>query len=198
MSDDVDEPVMRGTPITRGGGRLIRVGWRAEGYSVSTATEKAYLVYTILLLAIAIPLGVTVAYSVHVLYAGFAAPQLAKVVPEINNFPNLIQLMIYYATLFCGGVIFWHIRAMVGSVLVRGSTKLHDGYGIVEQRRRASVKRKRVYLLLIFLVMAAWFLPALEDYIPIRIDEAVHLFLTSLLFLPVLEGVVFKVWKQQA
>ena len=197
MSDDDDQPVMKGTPITRSGGRLIRVGWRAEGYSVNASTEKAYFIYTMLLLAVAILLGIVVAYSVDVLYFTFIGPQVAKVVPEIKHFPNLIRLMIYYSTLFCGGIIFWHIRAMVGSVLVRGSTRLHEGYSIVEQRRRASIKRKRAYLFFILLAVAVWFFPEAEGLLPFPMDASVHLFLTSILILPVAEGIVFKMWKRQ-
>ena len=97
--DDLDEeeaekPVMRGTPITRAGGRFIRVGWRAEGYSVSSGAKTTYQVYTILLFLLAIAVGITVAYWAEFVFFNFASPLIAKVWPDVKNYPSLFQLLI--------------------------------------------------------------------------------------------------------
>lgn len=182
------EPEIKGTPITRGGGRFIRVGWRAVGYSVDDATEQRYRLYGLLLFVLAVAVGVATAYGVGFVFFHYVAPLASRVVPAINYYPEFIRLAIYLATLGLGGVIFWHIRAKIGERLVAGSTRLHDGFSLLEQRRRGCLQRKRQRIPMVLVIAAIAF-------VPLGLSQSLQAFLILVPLYFLLEGIVFQLWK---
>lgn len=181
------EPQMKGTPITRGGGHLIRVGWRAVGYSVDDATESSYRLYSILLFVLAVAVGVAVVYAAEFVFFTYAVPLASKVTPIFRDYPEAFRLLIYMSTLGFGGLIFWHLRVKMGESLVRGATKLHDGYSLLEQRRRASLKRKRERIPLIVGIL-------LVVFVPHDMSSSLQAFLILILLYLLVEGIVFQIW----
>lgn len=184
------EPQMKGTPITRGGGHLIRVGWRAVGYSVDDATESSYRLYSILLFVLAVAVGIAVVYAAEFVFFTYAVPLASKVTPIFRDYPEAFRLLICLSTLGCGGLVFWHLRAKMGESLVKGATKLHDGFSLVEQRRRASLKRKRERIPLIVVIL-------LVVFVPHGMSSSLQAFLTLIPLYLLVEGIVFQVWQQK-
>lgn len=159
MDEDDEQPVMKGTPITRGGGHFIRIGWRAEGYSVSNAVAGKYQLYTWLLLLTAVIGGFGGGYGVCYVYFQFAEPLVFKVIPIVRYYPMVVEFLIFLTSLLVSFGLYWHVRAKLGHSLVKGATKLHNGYDPVDQRRRASLKRKRAFLFHILLLAGIAFAP---------------------------------------
>lgn len=153
MDEDDEKPVMKGTPITRGGGHFIRVGWWAKGYSVSSDVAGKYKLYSSLLLILALIGGFGGGYGVCYVYFEFAEPLVYKVIPTIRYYPTVVEFLIFLTSLVVSFGLYWHVRAKVGEQLVAGANKLHDGYNPIDQRRRASLKRKRGFLLHILLLV---------------------------------------------
>lgn len=178
---------MKGTPITRGGGRLIRVGWRSVGYSVDDATKSQYQLFSALLFMLAVAVGVGTAWGASFVFFTYAVPLTMKVTPIFRDYPQIFLLLIYLSTLFFGGLIYWHLRAKIGESLVKDATKLHDGYDLLEQRRRGSLKRKRQRIPLLLIIAALVFAPH-----GLSSSLTTFLILIPLYFL--VEGIVFQVW----
>ncbi len=177
---------MRGTPITRGGGRLVRVGWRSVGYSVDDATKGRYRIFSMLLFLLAVSVGVATAWGASFIFFTYAVPLATKVTPIFRDYPQIFLLLIYLSTLFFGGLIFWHLRAKMGESLVKGGTKLHDGFELLEQRRRSSLKRKRQRIPLLLIIAGLAFAPH-----GLSSSLTTFLILIPLYFL--VEGIVFQV-----
>ena len=180
-----------GSLIKRGGGHLIRVGWRAAGYSVDASIATRYKLYTALLFLLALAVGVATVYGASFVFYSFAVPLASKVTPFFKNYPDLFQLLIYGSTLVFGGLIYWHIRALVGMRLVNGAPKLHDGFSLLEQRRRGSARRKRVRIPLLVLILALGFAP-------LGLERSLQVFLVLIPLFFLLEGIVFQLWKPKA
>lgn len=153
MDEEDENPVMKGTPITRGGGHLIRVGWWAKGYSVSSSTAGKYKLYSWLLLLAALIGGFGGGYGVCYIYFEFAEPLAYRVIPSMRYYPMVVEFLIFLTALLVSFGLYWHTRVKVGEALVKGATKLHDGYDPIDQRRRGSLKRKRAYLFHILLLI---------------------------------------------
>lgn len=153
MDDDDEMPVMKGTPITRGGGHFIRVGWRAKGYSVNSATAGKYKLYSWLLLLTAIIGGFGGGFAVCFVYFEYAEPLAYRVFPTVRYYPMVMEFLIFLTSLLVSFGLYWQVRAKVGEAMVEGATKLHDGYNPIDQRRRGSLKRKRAYLFHILLLI---------------------------------------------
>ena len=177
---------MTGTPITRGGGKLIRVGWRGVGYSVDRSIQAKYRVWKAVLLLLALAAGVGTAYGAGYVLFNFAAPLIAKVAPFIKNYPQVWWLLIYGSTLVFGGLIYWHIRAKVGEGLVKGQSPLDEGRSVLEQRQRRSLKRKRERFLLLAGLAIVWFAP-------LDLETSMQLFLTGMMAFLLVEGIYFQI-----
>lgn len=179
------EPEMKGTPITRGGGRFIRVGWCAVGYSVDQATQSRYRALRVGLFVVAVALGVLVVQGTSYVFFTYASPLAAKFVPAFKNYPQLFQLLIYLSTLLLGGLIFWHLRAKAGERLVRGQAPVHQGYGLLEQRRRGSLQRKRERIPLVVFM-------AVVLFAPLGLTSSLKVFLTLIPAYFLAEGIYFQ------
>ncbi|WP_262694091.1 hypothetical protein [Kordiimonas aquimaris] len=177
---------LKGTPITRGGGKLIRVGWRGVGYSVDRSIQTKYRIWKAVLLLLALAVGVGTALGAGFVFFNFAAPLIAKIAPFISNYPQVWWLLIYGSTLVFGGLIYWHIRAKVGEGLVRGQTPLDEGRSVLEQRQRRSLKRKRERFLLLVGLALVWF-------VPIEIVFSMQLFLSGIMVFLLVEGIYFQI-----
>ena len=176
----------KGTPITRGGGKLIRVGWRGVGYSVDRSVQTRFRIWKAVLLVLALAVGVGTAYGAGFVFFTSVAPQAVKVLPFIKNFPQLWWLLIYGSTLVFGGLIYWHIRAKVGESLVKGQTPLDKGRSVLEQRARRSIKRKRERFMLLVGI-------AVLVFAPLGLSFAMKLFLIGIMGFLLVEGIYFQI-----
>lgn len=183
--EDKAEPKVRGTPITRSGVRLIRVGWRAVGYSVESSVGSRYRLYSILLLVLAALVGIGVVYGASYLFFGFVSPLASQVLPMIKDYPGIFEMLIYFSTLVIGGAIYWHIRGKLGESMVRGRTPVHAGYSLFEQRRRGSLRRKRLQIPLLAVI-------AIVIFVPLGLSYALKMFLVLLGAFFLLEGIYFQ------
>lgn len=175
----------KGTPITRSGGYLIRVGWKAVGYSVERAVDNRYRMVRVILFVAALVIGIGVAVGANYVLFNVAMPLILKVFPDAKNYPELWKLLIYLSTLFFGGLIYWHIRAKAGEAMVKGAVPVHAGFGLVDQRRRAAKARKReITLLLIVLVLVL--------VAPLGLGFGLKIFLALVAGYFLVEGLYFK------
>lgn len=160
MDDTTDTPVeMTGTPITRSGGYLIRIGWRAVGYSVDRDTESRYRTARAILFMLALVVGVGTAMAVEYVFFTLISPKAVEYLPWIRNSPELWRLVIYGLTLVCGGFIYLLVLASVGKGMVKGRQPFDEGYSLLEQRRRGSFKKKRILIPLFLLLVGIFFAP---------------------------------------
>ncbi len=181
----MSELEMKGTPITRGGGRFIRVGWRAAGYSVDEATKTKYRIWRVVLFLLAVAAGVAVVEGASYVFFTFALPLAVKVFPFLKNYPQIYMLLIYLSTLFFGGLVFWHIKARVGESLVKGQNPVHPGFSLLEQRQRACMRRKRERIPLLIAV-------GVLVFAPLGLTTSLQLFLVLIPLFFLLEGVFFQ------
>lgn len=151
---------MTGTPITRGGGHFIRVGWRAKGYSVDSATAGKYRTYKILLFILAVAVGVGVSWGASFIFYTFVAPLAAKVTNLVKFYPQIWRFLIYGSTVFFGGIIYWHLRAKMGEALVKGKEAVDNGANLLAQRRRTAFVRKRERIPMVMAIFAVNFFAA--------------------------------------
>lgn len=177
---------MKGTPITRGGGKLIRVGWRGVGYSVDRSIQTKYRIWKAVLFVLAIAVGVATVWGAGFVFFELVAPIASQYLPIIKNSPQLFWLLIYGSTLVFGGLIYWHIRAKVGEGLVRGKTPLDEGRSVLEQRQRRSFKRKRERILLLVGIAAVIFAP-------LGLKLGMQLFLIGIMAFLLVEGIYFQI-----
>jgi hypothetical protein len=176
---------MQGTPITRSGGYLIRVGWRAAGYSVDSATETRYQTVKILFGVLAILAGLATVYGVEYLLFDILDPLVGERTRLIREHPGLWRLMIYMATLLFGVLIYLQLLVMVGNHLVKGHEKRDDGFSFLAQRRRAAFSKKREYLAAIIGLVVIWALPMV-------FNQPLQLVLTLILLVRIGEGLLIK------
>jgi len=177
---------IKGTPITRGGGYLIRVGWRAVGYSVDKATESRYRMMKAVLLLIAILVGIGAVFLAEYVLFDIVDPIIEGRTKLIRSHPELWRLLIYVLTVFFGGLIYLQITASVGNHMVKGASKRDDGLSFIEQRRRIAFSRKREFLVGILAVAAIWLAPV--DF-NMALKATVSLLIAARLF----EGLYLKV-----
>lgn len=176
-----------GTPITRSGGYLVRIGWKAEGFSVDAKTEGRYRAARIALTVLAIFVGVGVALFGEWLLFQVVNPIIRSRYSFIVDYPSFWQLVIYGLTFVCGWVVYRFILARVGSGLVKGAEKRDDGYSLIEQRRRAAFSKTGEFLFG-FLLLAGWI-----GYVFYAAEwSALQLFILLLLLARIGEGFLFK------
>jgi hypothetical protein len=193
MSEQTGTSGTSGTSIKRAGGYLVRVGWKAEGYSVDTKTEGRYRLVKFLLAALAVAVGIAVALFGEWLLFDVVGPLVRSRTTLIAFYPMLWQLLIYGLTFICGWYIYRSILARMGNKMVHGFERRDEGFSVLEQRRRAAFSRKRDYLagvigLGLLLSPAIW--P--EDYGSLR------LFVGLLILSRIVEGLLFKFWLTKA
>lgn len=176
---------MTGTPITRSGGYLIRVGWRSIGYSVDRDTESRYRRTRAILFILALAVGVAVAMGGEYIFFTFVSPLASGYLPWINKTPELWRLMIYGLTLVVGGLVYALIMGAVGKSMVKGRDPFDNGYDLKEQRRRASFKKKRV---LIPLVVGL----GVVGFAPLMLAFSVQILLIGVFGYFLAEGLYFK------
>ncbi|MBL4787806.1 MAG: hypothetical protein JKY60_01710 [Kordiimonadaceae bacterium] len=174
----------QGTPITRGGGYFIRIGWRAVGYSVDRAKQTQYRALRVLLFIFAVVTAWFVVPFASELYFTTIAPMASSFVPLLFDYPALVALLIYLLTLFFGGLVYLIIVAAVGKAMVRKLSAVDNGFGPVERLRRAAMTRRRSLFLLVAVLAAAALL--LE---PLSSEQ---LFLMILLGFKFTEGLFFR------
>jgi len=175
-----------GTPITKGVGFVIRVGWAAKAYRVSYAVHRKYRMYSSLLLILAIIVGVMVAMGASAVFFQLMVPLINKVNTIFKDHPQLFELLIYLSTLVLGGLIYLHILGKVGAKLVKDAVALDEGGGFMEQRRRGALKRKRAWTLLVVLL-------AIVLFVPMGMSLSLQAFLTLVPAYFLVEGIYFKV-----
>ena len=176
---------MKGTPITRSGGHLVRIGWRAVAYSVTKAKASRYKVTRAILFLLAVAVGAGAAHGAQFILFTFIAPLAAKVGVNFNFYPELCKLVIYGLTLLVGGLIYLQILAVVGKRMVRGVAAFDDGYSLFEQRQRAAQTSRRK-LILLASVMGVIFLA------PIGWEVGLQLFAAGLVGFLIVEGLFFR------
>jgi len=176
---------VKGTPITRGGGYLIRVGWDAVGYSVERGVESRYRNIRAVLFFLALFVGIGVAVGAEYIFFQYAAPFAKQYVPAFVQYPEVFRLLIYSSTLFFGWLVYWQIRARVGQKMVQGNTALDEGYSFMEQRRRGCCKRKRTLGPLIVILLLILFVPHVWGL-------GLQLFLIMVVGFFLMEGLYFK------
>ncbi len=176
---------MTGTPITRSGGYLIRVGWRSIGYSVDRDTENRYRRTRAILFILAIVVGVAVAMGGEYIFFTFVSPLASEYLPWITKTPELWRLMIYSLTLVVGGLVYVQIIGAVGKSMVKGRDPFDNGYDLKEQRRRASFKKKRVLIPLVLVL-------GVVGFAPLSLAFSVQLLLCAVLGYFLAEGLYFK------
>jgi len=176
---------IEGTPISRGGGYLIRVGWRAAGYSVDRKTEKRYWLIKGALLVLAILVGIAAVLAAKFVLFEIVAPIVSGHTSLIKNYPGIWQLMIYLLTTVCGGLIYLQIIAVIGRRMVRGFAARDEGMPFLEQRRLAAVFRKRDIFLILIPLAVIWF-------VPIGFTMVLKVFLSLLIGARLAESVYFR------
>lgn len=176
---------MKGTPITRSGGYLIRVGWGAIGYSVDRDTESHFRRAKMFLLMLAIAIGVAVAMAVEYTFFAFIARKASEFIPAIKLYPELWRLLIYLATLMVGGLIYLQVVASVGKGMVKGRQPFDKGCSLFEQRQRTAYVRRRV---LIPMAVAL----GVVMFVPLGLSFSLKLFLSFVLGGFMLEGLYFR------
>ncbi len=177
-----------GTPITKGVGFVIRVGWRAKAYRVSHAVYRRYRMYSALLLIVAILVGVGVAMGTSAVFFQLMVPLINKVNTIFRDHPQIFELLIYLSTLVLGGAIYLHIRGKIGAKLVGEAIALDQGSGFIEQRRRGALSRKRMWTLVVLLLGATLFAP-------LGLSLSLQAFLALIPAYLLAEGIYFKVVK---
>ena len=175
---------IKGTPISRQGGYLIRVGWRAAGYSVDQKTEKRYWLMKAVLLLVAIIVGITVARGVESLLFERVSSLVSGHTTLIRNYPSIWQFIIYVLTFVCGGLIYLQLISLIGKRMVRGFDARDDGFGFLAQRRRAANVRKRELIMVPVVLGALWFAP-------VGLGGALKAFLTLLVAVRLAEILCF-------
>lgn len=138
---------MHGTPITRSGGYLIRVGWRAVGYSVDHSLEARFQQIRLLLLALALLVGVGAALLVQHLFMTIIVPLGSEHLPMLKNYVGIWLLLINLTTWICGSVIYMEIMATIGERMVGDQPAFDKGLGLVDQLREEAWTSKRVIIL---------------------------------------------------
>ena len=176
---------MKGTPITRSGGYIVRVGWRAVAYSVTKGQAFRYKATRFILFLLAVAVAVGVAHGAQFILFTFITPLAVKVGVNFSHYPELCKLVIYGLTLLVGGLIYLQILAAVGKRMVRGVAAFDDGYSLFEQRQRAS-QTSRWKLILLASVMGVIFLA------PIGWEIGLQLFAAGLVGFLFVEGLFFR------
>jgi len=159
MADNGEIQKKTGTPIPRGVGFIIRVGWSAKAYRVSHAVHRRYRMYSALLFILAVLVGVGVSMGAEYLLFEYVVPLVNKVHTVIKDHPQIFRLMIYLSTLVLGGLIYLHLRGKVGAKLVGDAVALDEGSSFKEQRRRSALARKRAWILVVLLLAVVLFAP---------------------------------------
>ncbi len=177
-----------GTPITKGVGFIIRVGWEAKAYRVSHAVYRRYRIYSALLFMLAIIVGVIVSYGAEFVLFEYIVPLVNKINTIIKDHPQIFRLMVYLSTLVLGGLIYLHLRGKVGAKLVADSAPLDEGASFMEQRRRSALVRKRAWTLVVLLL-------AVILFAPIDMSLSLQAFLAIIPAYLLAEGIYFKVTK---
>ena len=182
---------MQGTPITRGGGYLIRVGWRVVGYSVDKATDSMYRRVRAVLRVLAILVAVIVANVVIYVFFTFIAPLAVKVGIHVNYHPEIWKFVIYWLTLVVGTVSYMQIMAMVGKNMVAGQTPFDKGYSFGQRLE----KRRQHAGTSLFRLIAGFAGIAVTVYFIMPVTGlSLGLFIISLLILAIGEGLFFRLY----
>lgn len=178
-----------GTPITRTGGYLVRVGWKAEAYSVDAKTESRFRLTRIFMMGLAIIVGVATALFGEWLLFDVVNPIIRSRFSFVTNHPNIWFFVIYGLTFMCGTLVYLMIMAKIGTSMVRGFEKRDDGLSFMEQRRRLAFTRKRdmiVHLLGLGLIFSPWN-PFVAFPLPV-----LGKFVALVLIARIAEGLLFK------
>ncbi len=181
---------MKGTPITRNVGGVIRVGWRAFGYSVDRKVANKYRTVRAFLFILALVVGVAVAAGVDYVFYAFFASHVAKFVPIVRDSPEIVRLCIYGLTLVLGALIYLQIIAAVGRGMVKGIEPFDEGYGLYEQRQRSAMKRGIHILGLIAVLLVLVFAP-------IEMSLSVQILSFGVVIGLLLEGLYFRILRPE-
>jgi len=176
---------MQGTPITRSGGYMIRVGWRAVAYSVERAVEEKYRRLQIILLILAVGLGGGAALLVYHLFLTVIIPLAGHRLPMLVNYVNIWPLLIYGTALVSALFFYRLIMAVVGKRMVRGLEAKDAGFGFMEQRRRVAWVKRR-WLIVLALILA------LIIFVPVEFKNGQRLFMALLFGYLFFEGLFFR------
>ena|GEM_PF-3623133 len=174
----------QGTPITRGGGHFVRIGWRAAGYSVGKGIQTQYHAVRVLLFIMAVATAWFAIPFASETYFTLIAPQAGRFLPFLFDYPELVSLLIYLLTFFFGGLIYLLLVALVGKAMVRKLSPVDGGFGLVERLRRGAMSK---WLSLLFLV--AVMVTAAVMLEPLSSEQ---LFLMILLGYKLVEGLFFR------